>query len=279
MTALQQQTAAIGLETSLVGASNAERERQMLVMETLNQLQAQGITVTDGLRAQVEAEANARYNQVAAYDAATEAAYRLQFQQEELAAVNDEIGYAFEGSIKGLISDLVQGKSATEALFNAVSRLADRLLDIALDQMFAGIFTGGAKGGGMLGSLFSELLGFGRGGYTGPGGKYQPAGVVQKGEYVFDKAATNRIGVANLEALRKGSFAKGGYTLPRISKAAPASAAAVAAAPRVDARTQIVNTFDAQSFLNQALSSQEGVKTILNAVRAQPGAFKAALNG
>ncbi|WP_430738626.1 phage tail length tape measure family protein [Klebsiella quasipneumoniae] len=47
-------------------------------------------------------------------------------------------------------------------------------------------------------------LGFASGGYTGPGGKYQPAGIVHKGEYVFDQASTNRIGVSQLEALRNG---------------------------------------------------------------------------
>ncbi|EMO7863534.1 phage tail length tape measure family protein [Citrobacter amalonaticus] len=47
-------------------------------------------------------------------------------------------------------------------------------------------------------------VGFAAGGFTGQGGKYQPAGIVHKGEYVFDQAATNRIGVSNLEALRNG---------------------------------------------------------------------------
>ena len=47
-------------------------------------------------------------------------------------------------------------------------------------------------------------VGFAAGGFTGPGGKYQPAGIVHKGEYVFDQVATNRIGVSNLEALRNG---------------------------------------------------------------------------
>ncbi|MCQ0810079.1 phage tail length tape measure family protein [Klebsiella pneumoniae] len=47
-------------------------------------------------------------------------------------------------------------------------------------------------------------VGFASGGYTGPGGKYQPAGIVHKGEYVFDQASTNRIGVSRLEALRNG---------------------------------------------------------------------------
>ncbi|MGG4874259.1 phage tail length tape measure family protein [Raoultella ornithinolytica] len=49
-----------------------------------------------------------------------------------------------------------------------------------------------------------SATGFAAGGYTGPGGKYQPAGIVHKGEYVFDKASTNRIGVTQLEALRNG---------------------------------------------------------------------------
>ncbi|HCB0058400.1 phage tail length tape measure family protein [Klebsiella pneumoniae] len=47
-------------------------------------------------------------------------------------------------------------------------------------------------------------VGFASGGYTGPGGKFQPAGIVHKGEYVFDQASTNRIGVSQLEALRNG---------------------------------------------------------------------------
>ncbi len=49
-----------------------------------------------------------------------------------------------------------------------------------------------------------SVVGFASGGYTGPGSKYQPAGIVHKGEYVFDQASTNRIGVSQLEALRNG---------------------------------------------------------------------------
>lgn len=42
------------------------------------------------------------------------------------------------------------------------------------------------------------------GGYTGKGGKYEPAGIVHKDEYVFNKEQTNRIGVENLAALANG---------------------------------------------------------------------------
>lgn len=46
--------------------------------------------------------------------------------------------------------------------------------------------------------------GFAEGGYTGSGGKYEPAGVVHRGEFVMPAHAVNRIGVSNLEAMRSG---------------------------------------------------------------------------
>lgn len=49
------------------------------------------------------------------------------------------------------------------------------------------------------------LGGFQTGGYTGSGGVGEVAGVVHGQEYVFDAAATKRIGVNNLEAMRRGS--------------------------------------------------------------------------
>jgi DNA repair exonuclease SbcCD ATPase subunit len=47
------------------------------------------------------------------------------------------------------------------------------------------------------------IKGFATGGYTGDGGKYEPAGVVHRGEFVFNKEATRRIGVKNLEFLHQ----------------------------------------------------------------------------
>jgi tape measure domain-containing protein len=46
------------------------------------------------------------------------------------------------------------------------------------------------------------LGGFREGGYTGDGGVNEVAGVVHGKEFVFDAAATSRIGVVNLEAIR-----------------------------------------------------------------------------
>ena len=50
---------------------------------------------------------------------------------------------------------------------------------------------------------------FADGGYTGDGGKYQPAGIVHAGEFVMTKEATSRIGVGNLYRMMRG-YADGG---------------------------------------------------------------------
>ena len=41
-------------------------------------------------------------------------------------------------------------------------------------------------------SVLEDLFGFASGGYTGPGGKYEPAGVVHRGEYVVPKNMVNQ---------------------------------------------------------------------------------------
>lgn len=96
--------------------------------------------------------------------------------------------------------------------------------------MLLGGFGGAAPSGG---PLHGMGLGIGtlydKGGYTGSGGKYQPAGVVHRGEYVFDKAAVDKIGVRNLEIIRaaaKRGYANGGPvgmpSMPVIPKLVPA---------------------------------------------------------
>ncbi|MCL2344959.1 MAG: tape measure protein [Desulfobulbus sp.] len=60
--------------------------------------------------------------------------------------------------------------------------------------------SGGSGGGGsLLGGLFSMM--FAEGGYTGPGGKHQPAGIVHAGEYVnvTGSAFTVRFPAGNLQ--------------------------------------------------------------------------------
>ncbi len=57
--------------------------------------------------------------------------------------------------------------------------------------------------------MSTSYQGFDSGGFTGVGGKNDPAGVVHKGEFVFTKEATERIGVSNLYDMMRG-YADGG---------------------------------------------------------------------
>lgn len=52
--------------------------------------------------------------------------------------------------------------------------------------------------------------GFAQGGFTGPGPIDKIAGVVHGGEYVFDAETTKRIGVGNLDAIRRSVLQRGG---------------------------------------------------------------------
>lgn len=63
-------------------------------------------------------------------------------------------------------------------------------------------------------NIQKQNTGFAEGGYTGDGGKYQPAGVVHKGEVVFSQADVRALGGASIvDAMRptsRNSFANGG---------------------------------------------------------------------
>ncbi len=96
------------------------------------------------------------------------------------------------------------------------------LTEIFLKQAMVGIVgrigsaIGGAFGGGASASTGTAIQAaaanfhFATGGFTGTGGKYEPAGIVHRGEFVFTKEATSRLGVGNLYRLMRG-YAEGGY--------------------------------------------------------------------
>lgn len=70
-------------------------------------------------------------------------------------------------------------------------------------------------------NIQSVTMSFATGGYTGDGGKYTPAGIVHKGEYVIIKEATARLGRGFLDHLNYGSVRRGfanggGVGVPRL---------------------------------------------------------------
>ena len=102
-------------------------------------------------------------------------------------------------------------KSAFEGAFDdpakALEELGKRLLEIMLYMQLAKSFPSIFGAGGIV------PLGYSQGGYTGPGGVNQAAGVVHKGEVVFSQSDVARNGgVAAVEAMRLGlrGYAGGG---------------------------------------------------------------------
>ncbi|MGV2130913.1 tape measure protein, partial [Agrobacterium vitis] len=120
---------------------------------------------------------------------------------------------------------------------DALSGVLKKLGELALNSAFDGLFGGSSatsSGGWLTG--FAKAIGFADGGYTGAGGKYEPAGVVHKGEYVFDADAVRKAGgPVGLDAMRKRlkGYSSGGYVgpsaprMPDLSRAAASKASSV----------------------------------------------------
>ncbi|EIX9082681.1 phage tail length tape measure family protein [Klebsiella aerogenes] len=132
---------------------------------------------------------------------------QMQSAQNSFSGITDSMGVMF-----GEQSAMYKAAFVTQKAF-AIAQAALQL-PMAMGQALAGLpfpanIAAMASVVGLMASITSSIssaaaVGFASGGYTGSGGKYQPAGIVHKGEYVFDQESTNRIGVSQLEALRNG---------------------------------------------------------------------------
>lgn len=195
-------------------------EKARTEQELLNAAKKAGITVTPELRAQIAQLADQ-------YAVATVEAAKLAEQQDKTREAAEKWMGVGRDVTKGLIDDLVSGTSAAESFANAISKIGDALVDDVLSSIFK---INNAGSGGFLSSLFGGIGGFGggvnygalsasgrylfeKGGYTGPGGKRQPAGVVHKGEVVWSQDDVARAGgVGIVESMRRNlrGYANGG---------------------------------------------------------------------
>ncbi|EGK9615973.1 phage tail tape measure protein [Escherichia coli] len=124
----------------------------------------------------------------------------------------------------GIAQNMAAMLTGAEADWRGFTRsVLSMMTEILLKQAMVGIVgrigsaIGGAFAGGgahvSTGTAISSAaanFNFASGGFTGTGGKYEPAGIVHRGEFVFTKEATSRIGVGNLYRLMRG-YAEGGY--------------------------------------------------------------------
>lgn len=189
-------------EQSISGMSEQQKRVELELYRYMQEAKRAGITLDD-------AEIQKMREKIALtvqLDAQTRQANQ---SQQALAGATMFFGQQFTSALSGVL----QG---TLTVTDAVRNLANALLDAALQATLLGqgplaALFGTAGTGGFFGWIAG---GFAEGGYTGHGSKYEPAGVVHRGEYVMSKEATRRLGVENLEALHRSAlkgFATGGY--------------------------------------------------------------------
>lgn len=113
--------------------------------------------------------------------------------------------------------------------------------------------------GAVMANKATALLSLATGGYTGDGGKYEVAGVVHKGEYVFSQEDVNRLGLSNLEAMHNGTT----YSSNTVNNYNTNGTGQVS----------IVNVVD-PSMLKSYLQTSEGQQAIINTIRQNPRAVR-----
>lgn len=112
---------------------------------------------------------------------------------------------AFNGMSNALTDFVLTGKANFKDLAKSI------LSDITSMIVKMVLFNSIKSAMGSFGFAEGGYVGFASGGYTGDGGKYQPAGVVHRGEYVITKEATSRLGIGFLNHLNYGrGYATGG---------------------------------------------------------------------
>ena len=134
---------------------------------------------------------------------------------------------ALDNMAAGLAGSKADWKSWGLSVLQMISKVALQMAIVnslqaaggsALSGIFSGLASGiggaatgaaGAAGGTGAMGMPTSFSAYDGGGFTGAGGKYDPAGIVHRGEFVFTKEATDRIGVSNLYSMMKG-YASGG---------------------------------------------------------------------
>ena len=164
---------------------------------------------------------------------------------KELEDAGRDLGMTFSSAFEGAIVEGENLRSVMQGLLDDIQRIVVRQtitepmaesITSALGGAFnsAGTYGGGTVGnlygggggfwssvGGFLGGLFED------GGYTGPGGKHDVAGLVHAGEFVIQKSVVEKPGMRqflnNLNEMR--GYSSGGYVGPAASGPVPGASA------------------------------------------------------
>jgi TP901 family phage tail tape measure protein len=244
-------TASTDKETESKGKSEAATIKQTAAVRGLTEAQK---TQIEQLKAITEAQGNVfkvdtaapvdpvgREEEVIDYD---EDAERYVRAQREKIKANEEFRASAETSLNAVADALgnfasvakqdsaaQKGLAISQALINTYLGATQVLSDKTLPTVakIAGVAAVLASGL----AAVQRIRGFADGGYTGSGGKYEPAGIVHRGEYVLPQEVVKAIGVKQLDTLRsrytrsapgRGSYATGGVVRQTLSSGATLAA-------------------------------------------------------
>lgn len=189
----QQRVQQMEQEVQLVGMNSIAADVLRMKLDVLHQAQEKGLKLSQAQKDQLNAQADA-YGRAAQKVAELTLMEDARFARAQLgrSAIEQQIasdlknagiemdsvaGQAYASYAKltdaistakteaksfasSFVSDLLNGKSATESLIGALKKLGDKLIDMALDEMINGLFKnllgilGGGGGGGFMGASF-----------------------------------------------------------------------------------------------------------------------------
>lgn len=211
---LKQETALISALNPLINDYGYAKQRLKVIQDLENAARRAGIELGPTERQQMLDLADA-------YAAATAEAARLAETQSAAVKQFEELRDTARSALETIIDGLMEGKDAGDIFADALKGISKQLINMGMNSLF-----GGGAGGGF--GLFGKLFGFSGGGYTGPGGVNQPAGVVHKGEVVWSQRDVARHGgPTTVDAMRRGvrGFANGGVVaMPRLPSIPAANA-------------------------------------------------------
>lgn len=173
----------------------------------------------------------------------------------------------WDGTWKGFLQNMRQ------SFQSLLADLAAQMLRSALIKLLTNLFAsalGGSFGGG-IGSSGTDASvsywnggGFSGGGYTGNGAKYDPAGIVHKGEYVMPQESVNFFGVEFFEALRKKAMPKNFFAMPEMSFA-EGGYAGMPTGPEIYVPS--ITNFNDSSDSSGLRNNRDSGKTVINNIR------------
>lgn len=198
-------------ESGVTQAQIDQYEKLRVSMTAEQALEQAHINLSPAHKASFIAASEGAKTATANYDAARESLNKLNSASSQLGSA---LSTAFADAV-------VEGKSLNDVM----SSLLKTLEKAAINSVFASFFNPTAAGGlSPFASIIKGGFGFADGGYTGPGGRNEAAGVVHRGEYVINADATSK-NRDLLEAINAGKpgFADGGYVGANFTPVSPGS--------------------------------------------------------